>query len=258
MTDAPIIGGTVHLHVAPQAVLTKDDAVELRTIVEQFHGALRLHALPGTLGTVHALDQNANGALTARFEVSDVEPCSFRVLNGMLSYFSFMAAPLGPTAAWIESPSKPVTIDLHAPTTRLDAEEVPSAGPSGPNLLTTDAPLPAVRSDLPFSVELSPRPGAAPPLVVEVVFAEELGEEDKDRLDRDLRVWAALVQGGYPRPGDPPGTSAMGPFTIRYDDPQTLRLSADAFLAGDECFASLQALLLHWHETTPVLSLEIE
>ena len=95
-------------------------------------------------------------------------------------------------------------------------------------------------------------------VVVEVVFADDLGDEDKDRLDRELRVWVTLVHGGYPRSGDPPGSSAIGPLSIRYDDAQTLRLSADAFLAGDECFASLQALLLHWHETTPVLSLETE
>lgn len=258
MTDSSAIGGTVHLLVAPQDALVEDDAAELRTIVEQFHEALRLYALPGTLGTVHALEQNADGAVTARFDVSDVEPYVFGVLQGMLSYFSFMVAPLSSTAAWIETPSKPVTVDLHAPTTKLDEKQAPPAEPSGPNLLTIDAPLPVPGSDLPFSVDLSLRPGAAPPLVVEVVFADELGDEDKDRLDRELRVWVALVHGGYPRPGDPPGSSAIGPLSIRYDDAQTLRLSADAFLAGDECFASLQALLLHWHETTPVLSLETE
>lgn len=258
MTAAPVINGTVHLQVTPQTALAEDDAAELRTIVEQFHEALRLHVLPGTLGSVHSFEQSTDGAVTARFDVSDVEPYAFRVLKGMLGYFSFMVAPLGLVAAWIETPSRPITVDLHAPTTKLDAEDDHPAEPSGPNLLTTDAPLPVAGSDLPFTVDLSLRSGAAPPLVVEVVFADELDDEDKDRLERELRVWVALVHGGYPRPGDPPGSSAIGPLTIRYDDAQTLRLSADAFFAGDECFASLQALLLHWHETTPVLSLETE
>jgi hypothetical protein len=37
-----------------------------------------------------------------------------------------------------------------------------------------------------------------------------------------------------------------------------LRLCAEAFLAGDECFESLKALVLHWSATIPMVSVETE
>jgi hypothetical protein len=50
----------------------------------------------------------------------------------------------------------------------------------------------------------------------------------------------------------------MGPITVRYDDPRTLRLHAEVFLAGGGCFESLKALVVHWSTEIPVVSLETE
>jgi hypothetical protein len=255
----PTLSGTIRLYVKPAAPLGPDEAAELRAVVEHFFEALRVRALPGTMGTVHTLEQKPEGVLDARFDVIEVELGSFRVLHGMLEGFSCSVAPLGGAIAWREPPSDEGTVDLLAATAPLVS---PDAGheppPHAENLLTTNAPLPTLGARVPFEVSFSFQGGAAPPLAIEVVFANPLTDDDKDRLDREIRVWAALVQGGYPLPGDPPGASAMGPFTVRFDDPQTLRLSAESFLAGDECFDSLKALLLRWHTTTPVVSLETE
>ena len=255
----PTLSGTIRLYVKPQDPLGPSEAAELRGVVEQFFEALRLRALPGTMGTVHTLDQKPDGAVGACFDVIEVERGAFRVLHGMLEGFSYMIAPLGGTLAWREPPSDEGTVDLLAVTAPLvPSDASPEPPPLAENLLTTPAPLPVLGARVPFEVSFSFQGGAAPPLAIEVVFANPLTDDDKDRLDREIRVWAALVQGGYPLPGDPPGASAMGPFTVRFDDPQTLRLSAESFLAGDECFESLKALLLRWNATTPVVSLETE
>lgn len=253
------MSGTIRLYVKPANPLGPDEAAELRAVVEQFFEALRLRALPGTMGTVHALDQKPEGALDARFDVIEVERGAFRVLHGMLEGFSCMVAPLGGALAWREPPSDEGTVDLLAATAPLVSSAAsPEPPPLADNLLTTDAPLPVLGPRVPFEVSFSFQGGAAPPLAIEVAFASPLTDDDKDRLDREIRVWAALVQGGYPLPGDPPGASALGPFTVRFDDAQTLRLSAESFLAGDECFESLRALLLQWNATTPVVSMETE
>jgi len=235
-SSVPTIGGTVRLRAVPQAPLDPAEAQQLRIVVEQFLEALRLRALPGTLRDVHAFEQAADGSIEACFDVLDVELGVFRVLYGLLSHFSLIVAPLRSVTAQRESPVLPALGEL----------------------LGTDAPLPKLHAQPPFPVRISIRPGAAPPLVVEVVFGKALSDEEKDRLDREIRVWAALVQGGYPRPGDPPGSSALGPFTVRHDDAETLHLSAEAFFAGEECFESLAALLLHWSASIPVVSLETE
>ena len=253
------LSGTIHLYVKPTNHLGPDEAAELRAVVEHFFEALRLRALPGTMGTVHALDQKPDGALSARFDVIEIERGAFRVLHGMLEGFSCIVAPLGGALAWREPPSNEGTVDLLATTVPLVSSDAsPEPPPLAEDLLTTDAPLPLLGARVPFEVSFSFQGGAAPPLAIEVVFANAVTDDDKDRLDREIRVWAALVQGGYPLPGDPPGASAMGPFTVRFDDAQTLRLSAESFLAGDECFVSLKALLLQWNATTPVVSLGTE
>lgn len=255
----PTISGPIHLHVTPKSSLGADDAAALRAVVDHFLEAVRVHALPGTLGVIHKITQTAEGVLNACFDVLAAEPGSFRVLHGMLEGFSLLVAPLRGAVAWREPHATEGTVDLLAATAPLPSPVVrPEPPPHVENLLTAAEPLPVLGAPVPFDVTLSFRAGAAPPLAIDVVFADPLADDDKDRIDHEIRVWAALVQGGYPRPGDPPGASAMGPFTVRFDDPQTLRLSSDAFLAGDECFESLKALLLHWHATTPVVSLETE
>lgn len=234
MAAPPTVRGTVRLYVAPVNALDDESARALLEVVENFVEALRLSMFRGKLVRIHGVSQADDGAVEARFDVLDVEPGAFRVLLGMLSHFSMIVAPLGAMTAWQEPQG------------------------SSPNLLTAHAPMPALPARVPFSVNLSTRGGAAPPLVVEVVLGKALSPDDKNRLARELLVWTAVVNGGYPGGNDPPGTSAIGPLSVRFDDAQTLRLSADAFMAGPECFVALQALLLGWSNTIPVNSLETE
>ncbi len=234
-TPPATITGTIRLYVVPCEPLGSEQADELHAVVGSFLEALRLRMLPGMLGTIHDITRGDDGKVDARFEVVELELGALRVLHGMLAYFSVMVAPLGTMMAW--------------------------CGPAGstPNLLDTHAPLPVLRGELPFEVNVMfGAGGAAPPLVVEVVFGRPLTDDEKDRFDREIRVWTALVHGGYPEPNELPGGSAIGPLTVRYDDSQTLRLSAEAFLAGDECFEALKALVVYWSVTVPVVSLETE
>src|SRR5690606_26231799 len=115
----PTISGTIRLHVTPSSPLGADEAAKLRAIVEHFFEALRLRALPGTMGTVHALDQKPPGALDARFDVLEVELGSFRVLHGMLEGFSLLVAPLRTAIAWREPAAKEATVDLLGATAPL-------------------------------------------------------------------------------------------------------------------------------------------
>lgn len=227
--------GTLRVHAAPSRPLDPGQADELHAALGSFLEALRLRMFPGALATIHGIARGDDGRLDARFDVVELELGALRVLHGMLSYVSVMTAPLATMMAWCE----PVG--------------------STPNLFDVDAPLPEHRQRLPFAASFEVGgAGAAPPLSIEVVFARALGDDEKDRFAREILVWVALVHGGYPEAGDPPGSSAMGPVTVRYDDPQTLRLHAEAFLAGDACFVSLAALVMGWASTIPVLSLETE
>lgn len=234
MTTSPTITGTIRLHVEVANPLESNEATELRSKIENFFESIRLSMFKGRLLTVHNVDQAKDGSLAARFDVEELEAGAFRVLLGMLSYYSMIVAPLS------------------AMTARLESDEHAS------NLLSESAPIPALEAEPPFEVEISLRNGVAPPLVVEVEFGQALSDQDKDRLADDIMVWTAVVHGGYPIDDQGPGNSAIGPLTVRYDDRHTLHLSADAFMAHEECFAPLQALLLHWNTDIPVLRLETE
>jgi hypothetical protein len=229
----PTTSGTVRFYLVPCEPLDTERADALHAVVERFVEALQLRMFPGTLGAVHAIGRGDDGKVDARFDVVELELGAFRVLRGMLVCFSVMVAPLGTMMAWREP-----------------------AG-STPNLLDTDAPLPVLRGPVPFDATFDLCGGAMPPLVVEVAFGRALTDDEKDRLDHEIRVWPALVEGGYPEAGVLPDGSPIGRLTVRYDDPQTLRLSAEAFLAGDECFEPLKALVVGWSATIPVVSLAI-
>ena len=229
----PAITGTLRVYVVPCEPLDHDQADELHATLEQFLAALRLRMFPGTLAVVHGITRGDDGKADARFDVVELELGALRVLYGMLSYFSVMVAPLGTMMAWLE----PVG--------------------STPNLLDVTESVPMHRHRLPFDATFTiDDAGAAPPLSVDVVFGGPLTDDEKKRLDQEIRVWVALVHGGYPEDGDPPGSSAMGPITVRFDDPQTLRLHAEAFLGSTLCFEPLEALVVRWSATMPVISLE--
>lgn len=229
------ISGTVRVYVVPCEPIADDQAGELYMVIERFLDALRLGMFLGTLERVHSVTRGDDGKVDARFDVAELELGALRVLYGTLTYFSIAIAPLGTVMAWTE----PVG--------------------STPNLFDFDAPLPVHHGELPFDTRLEiSGAGAAHPLVVEVVFGRALTAEEKDRFDWEIQVWASLVQGGYPEPGDLPGSSAIGPLTVRYDGPQTLRLSAEALVAGDACLEPLKALVAEWAAGAPVVSLETE
>lgn len=229
------ISGTVRVYVAPSKALDADQADELHATLDRFLEALRLRMFEGTLTTIHEVARGDDGKADIRFDVVSLELGALRVLHGMLSYFSVMVAPLGTTIAWCE----PVG--------------------TTPNLFDVDAAWPTFGHPLPYHATFFvDGPGAAPGLVVEVVFGRALTDMEKDQLDHEIRVWASLVNGGYPEDDDPPGSSAIGPLTVRYDDPETLRLHAEGFLGSLSCFESLKALVACWASTIPVVSLETE
>lgn len=231
----PAIRGTLRIYVVPCEPLEDDQTDELCMVLERFLDAMRLGMFPGTLENIQEITRGDDGKIDARVDVVDLDPGALRVLYGMLAYFSIMVAPLGTMMAWCE----PVG--------------------TTPNLLDTDSPLPSHRGELPFDATFTiGGAGAAPPLVVEVVFGRALTDEERDRFDWEIQVWAGLLQGGYPEAGDLPGSSTIGPFTVRFDDPQTLRLSAEGFMAGDACFEPLKALVTDWSAIVPVVSLETE
>jgi hypothetical protein len=229
------ITGTIHVHVVPCEPLDAERAEELHLVLDRFIGALRLRMFPGALRAFHGITHRADAKVDAAFDVVELEVGALRVLHGMLAYFSVMVAPLATTMAWLD----PVG--------------------STPNLLDTDAPLPAHRSRLPFDATFTVGGGGvAPPLAVEVVFGRPVADEEKSRFDQELRVWASLLHGGYPEAGDLPGSSTIGPLTVRYDDPWTLRASTEGFFASDASFEPLKALVVGWVRTIPVVSLETE
>lgn len=239
MTSPPpaitVITGNLRVYVVPCEPLGTEQSDELHTAFGSFLDVLRLRLFSGTLRAVHCITRGDDGKLDASLDVVELELGALRVLHGMLSYVSVMGAPLGTMMAWLD----PVG--------------------STPNLLDSDAPWPAYRGPRPFHATFEAGgTGAAPPLAVEIVFGRTLTNDEKDRLDHEIRVWAALVNGGYPQDGDLPGSSAIGPFTVRYDDPQTLRLHAEALLAGDACFEPLVALVARWSAMLPVVSLATE
>lgn len=231
----PAITGMVRVYVAPSRPLDTGHADLLHAIIGSFLDALRLRMLPGTLLEAHSVVRGDDGKADARLAVANLDLGSLRVLYGMLSHFSVMVAPLGTMIAWCEPPG------------------------STPNLLDVDAPLPGYSTRLPFHATLSiDYPGAAPRLAVEVGFGRALTDEEQNRLGHELRVWVALVHGGYPKDGGPPGSSAMGPIAVRFDAPNTLRFHADAFLASVASFESLKALVVHWSSKIPVMGLDAE
>lgn len=229
------ISGILRIYVAPCQSLDDDQAGELHTVVEQFLDALRLGMFPGRLEAIRGFTRGDDGKLDVRVDVVDLELGALRVLYGMLIYFSIMVAPLGTVMAWVD----PVG--------------------STPNLFELDRPFPVHAGALPFDATFAVGDrGASPPLVVEVVFGRALTEDERERFAWEIQVWAALVQGGYPEPGDLPGSSAIGPLAVRCDEPGTLRLRAEAMLAGDACFEPLKALVSEWAASVPVVSLGTE
>jgi hypothetical protein len=229
------ITGTIHVYVVPCEPLDGDQADELHAVLARFLGALRLRMFSGTLRVVHGVDRGDDGKAHARFDVVELDLGALRVLHGMLSWFAMMVAPLGTMMAWCE----PVG--------------------TTPNLFDLDVPLPRHHGPLPFAASFTfGSTGAAPPLVVEVVFGRVLTEEDKERFDREIRLWAALVHGGYPEPGELPGSSTIGPIEVRFGDARTMRVHAEAILAGDACLEPLRALVVGWSASIPVVSLDTE
>lgn len=224
------ITGTLHVYVVPVEPLEHDHADALHAVIERFLAALRLRMFPGTLGVVHGIGRGSDGKAHARFDVIELDLGALRVLHGMLSWFAMMVAPLGTVMAW----SEPVG--------------------STPNLFDVDVPLPVHRGRLPFPAILALRStGGTPRLEVELVFGRSLTTSERDRLDRELRTWAALVHGGYPEPGELPGSSTITPITVAFPEPHTLRLHAEAVLAGDACLEPLRALCVRWSASVPVV-----
>jgi hypothetical protein len=224
------ITGTIHVYVVPCEPLDDDQADELHAVIERFLDALRLRMFPGTLRVVHGVDRGDDGKAHARFDVVELDLGALRVLHGMLNWFAMMVAPLGTMMAWCE----PVG--------------------TTPNLFDLDVPLPVHHGPLPFAVTSTlGSTTATPSLTVEVRFAHALTPEDQHRLGHELRVWAALVHGGYPEPGELPGSSTIALLSIRFDDRHTLRLHADAILASDACLEPLKALVAGWSATIPAI-----
>lgn len=228
------ISGTIHVYVVPCEPLDGDQADELHAVIDRFLAALRLGMFPGTLRVAHHTTRGDDGKAHARFDVMELDLGALRVLHGMLNWFAMMVAPLGTLMAWCE----PVG--------------------STPNLFDLDVPLPVHRSPLPFAVTSAfdrSTTSATPSLTVGIRFARALTIDEQHRFTHELRLWAALVHGGYPEPGELPGSSTIAPLTIRFDPPHTLRVHADAILAGDACLEPLRALVARWSAWVPVVSL---
>ena len=223
------ITGTINVYVVPCEPLERDEADELHAIIERFLGAVCLHMFSGTLRCVHAISRGDDGKAHARFDVTELDLGAFRVLHGMLSWFAMMVAPLGTIMAWCE----PVG--------------------STPNLFDLDVPLPVHWDPPPFATSVRVTTDSS--LTVEVRFARALTTLEQHRFTEELHGWAALVHGGYPEPGELPGSSTISPISIRLDDPNTLRLHADAILAGDACLEPLRALVACWSTSVPVVHL---
>lgn len=226
------ITGTINVYVVPCEPLERDQADELYAVLERFLASLRLQMFSGTLRCVHGIARGDDGKVHARFDVTELDLGALRVLHGMLSWFAMMVAPLGTMMAWCE----PVG--------------------STPNLFDLDVPLPVHRGPLPFAmISTFGRTSATPSLTVEVRFARALTTNEQHRFTEELQAWAALVFGGYPEPGELPGSSTIAPVSIRLDAPHTLRLYTDAILAGDACLEPLRALVARWSTSVPVACL---
>lgn len=223
------ITGTIHVYVVPCEPLERDQADGLHAVLERFLEAVRLRMFSGTLRCVHGISRGDDGKAHARFDVTELDLGALRVLHGMLNWFAMMVAPLGTIMAWCE----PVG--------------------STPNLFDLDAPLPVHHGALPFAAT-STFDSTTTSLTVEVVFGRALTSAERHRFDRDLRIWAALVHGGYPEPGELPGSSTIAPISVCFDSAHTLRLYTDAILAGDACLEPLRTLVVGWTAHVPVSS----
>jgi hypothetical protein len=228
------VTGTVRVYVVPCEPLDSHQTGELHSVMGRFLDALGLGLFPGTLQAVHPVTRGDDGKVDAFFDVTELDPGALRVLYGMLTDFSLTVAPLGTIMAW--------------------------CGPVGttPNLFDTDAPMPEYRGGFPFDATITfSDTGSAFPLIVDVVFDRELDAEERHRFEREIRAWAALVHGGYPERGELPGTSTIGPFTVRYEDPRTLCLTVETLQAGAECLEPLKALVVRWSTSVPVEELVV-
>lgn len=168
------ISGNIALSVGLKDPLEAEHAKELRAIVDDFLAGVRMSLLGGSLLEGHEISQSKEGAIEARFGVKDVDRGAFRVLLGLFKFFEEVFVPLGEMQAHVRG------------------------GDTQHNLMTESDPLPTVSQELPFEVDLSIREEIAPPLVVEVEFGRKLTDAEMDRLEEEMMVWAALVQGGYP------------------------------------------------------------
>lgn len=232
IASAMAITGTIHVYVVPCEPLDRDHADELHAVIDRFLAALRLGMFPGTLRLVHDTTRGDDGKAHARFDVMELDLGALRVLHGMLNWFAMMVAPLGTLMAWCE----PVG--------------------STPNLFDLDVPLPVRRCPLPFAATSTfSSTTATPSLTVAVRFARALTTDEQYRFTQELHLWAALVHGGYPEPGELPGSSTIAPLRVCFDAGHTLRLHTDAILAGDACLEPLRALVARWSVTVPVASL---
>lgn len=226
--------GTLELHVTPEASLPDASATALRTAIEAFLRAVEIGLFgPVELGTRSGLASGTDGSLTLRVEVQDLPVGALRVLGGMLAC---------------------VTTKVSAP---MRAAARVLADPRADDLLGVTATWPAGPAALPFSFGVHVPATVAPPLAVSIDFAAPLDAAFVDRLESDLRVWEALVCGGYPPADGPPGASFIAPLQVRLDSPSTLRAATEGVHADDACFDALAHLLMRVHAVHRIVAVEI-
>jgi hypothetical protein len=215
------------------AGVNEGDAGALVRLLETFFAALELGMFPPASVGSREGPALADGTMRLSFQGARVPDAAFRVLAGMLTYFDAIVGPLGAHEATVHSVRG--------------------------NLLHGTVPFPAWPQPLPFDTDFDIPGGTAPPLLVLADFRRAVSEAEREGFLRQVEVWHALLQGGYPRDDDLEGESGSGPVSIRFNSPSTLLVDSENWRADERCFTPLFNLLIHWgREGAPVDLVTIE
>lgn len=170
--------------------------------------------------------------LVRRFQVKRLPLGTYRILDGMLTGFSYLWPPL------LER--------------RL----------SGPGFSTAalKAPYPALVSKPPFKLTRDVDRTAQPimdDLVVTVSFSHPVADNQRDGLVAGFATWQRLMIGGLRITHDPRSWSNIGPTETRWLADDRLQWEAEVVMSHGACFDLLTNMLVAWHRAHPIREVTI-
>ncbi len=211
-----------------------ESVASLCEVLDHFINAFSLGMFsPAVLVSRSAADVREGGCQQIRIiDASNVELCVFGVLSGMLRYFDQIIAPL----AYYKGEQQGCAMNI------LAGREKPMS----------------MLVNLPFKYKVMLPKGSAPEFLVSVEFATPIPENERATYISEIRVWNALLQGGFAFNEDPIGVSGVGGSSTVFLGPYILHHHLDAWRASEASLAPLFNLMIRWHQRVGVAKVEVE